>query len=121
LRQRLDDVIAQFANSEVRTTVQFIGPLSVVDASLADHAEAVVCEAVSNVIRHADATSMNITVKVEDDLCIEVSDTGHGIRGPITESGLSNLRERAEAVGGAFAIEDAAGGGTVLRWSAPLP
>jgi two-component system, NarL family, sensor histidine kinase DevS len=121
LRQRLDEAIAQFASSEVRTTVQFIGPLSVVDAALADHAEAVVREAVSNVIRHADATALSITVKVEDDLCIEVSDTGHGITGPITESGLSNLRERAEAVGGAFTIEDAAGGGTVLRWSAPLP
>jgi signal transduction histidine kinase len=54
-------------------------------------------------------------------LCIEVSDNGHGITGPITESGLSNLRERAESVGGTFTIEDAAGGGTVLRWSAPLP
>jgi signal transduction histidine kinase len=121
LRQRLDAAIAQFATPEVRTTVQFIGPLSVVDAALADHAEAVVREAVSNVIRHADATELSLSVRVENDLCIEVSDNGHGITGPIAESGLSNLRERAEAVGGAFAIEAGAGGGTVLRWSAPLP
>jgi signal transduction histidine kinase len=121
LRQRLDDAIAQFATPEVRTTVQFIGPLSVVDAALADHAEAVVREAVSNVIRHAGATELSLSVRVENDLCIEVCDNGHGITGPITESGLSNLRERAEAVGGGLTIEDAAGGGTVLRWSAPLP
>ena len=88
---------------------------------MADHAEAVVREAVSNVIRHADATELSLSVRVENDLCIEVSDNGHGITRPTTESGLSNLRERAEAVGGAFTIEDAAGGGTVLRWSAPLP
>jgi signal transduction histidine kinase len=121
LRQRLDEAIAQFATPKVRTTVQFIGPLTVVDAALADHAEAVVREAVSNVIRHADATELSLSVRVENDLCIEVSDNGHGITGPITESGLSNLRERAESVGGTFTIEDAAGRGTVLRWSAPLP
>jgi len=38
LRQRLDDAIAQF--SYLRTTVQLTGPLSVVDAALADHVEA---------------------------------------------------------------------------------
>ena len=45
---------------------------------------------------------------------------GHGMPGGITESGLANLRQRAEAVGGDFTMNDAAGGGTVLRWSAPL-
>ena len=53
LRQRLDEAIAQFSASGLRTTVQFVGPLSVVEADLADHAEAVVREAVSNAVRHA--------------------------------------------------------------------
>ena len=39
LRQRLDEAIAQFSGSDLRTTVQFTGPLSVVDAALADHVE----------------------------------------------------------------------------------
>ncbi|HUO36808.1 MAG TPA: GAF domain-containing protein, partial [Mycobacterium sp.] len=42
LRQRLDEAVAQFGGSHLRTTVQFVGPLSVVDTALADHAEAVV-------------------------------------------------------------------------------
>ncbi len=42
LRQRLDEAVAQFASSGIRTSVQYSGPLSVVDAVLADHAEAVV-------------------------------------------------------------------------------
>ena len=46
----------------MRTTVQFLGPLSVVDAVLADHAEAVVREAVSNAVRHANATTIAIEV-----------------------------------------------------------
>jgi two-component system sensor histidine kinase DevS len=38
-----------------------------------------------------------------------------------TGSGLMNLRQRAEQVGGEFRIESTpATGGTLLRWSAPL-
>ena len=121
LRQRLDEAIAQFSRPELRTTVQFVGPLSVVDATLADHAEAVVREAVSNAVRHANATTLTITVKVEDDLCIEVVDDGQGIPSSITGSGLVNLHRRAEEAGGSFVIESPPTGGTVLRWSAPLP
>ena len=121
LRQRLDEAIAQFSSPELRTTVQFVGPLSVVDAGLADHAEAVVREAVSNAVRHANATTLTVNVKVDDDLTIEVVDNGRGISGDITGSGLTNLRRRAEDVGGAFTVEHCATGGTLLRWSAPLP
>ncbi len=120
LRQRLDEAIAQFSSPELRTTVQFVGPLSVVDAVLADHAEAVVREAVSNTVRHARATTLTVSVKVEDDLCIEVVDNGQGIPEHVTGSGLANLRQRAHAVGGEFAFENVPTGGTSLRWSAPL-
>jgi two-component system sensor histidine kinase DevS len=121
LRQRIDDAIVQFAGSGLRTTVQFAGPLSVVDSALADHAEAVVREAVSNVVRHAHATTLTVRVKVEDDLCIEVIDNGCGIPDGITGSGLTNLRRRAEQADGVFLLESPSGGGTLLRWSVPLP
>ncbi len=121
LRQRIDEAIAQFAGSGLRTTVQFVGPLSVVGSALADHAEAVVREAISNAVRHAQATTLTVRVKVDDDLCIEVSDNGRGMPGEFTGSGLTNLRRRAEQVSGEFTIENLpAGGGTLLRWSAPL-
>jgi signal transduction histidine kinase len=120
LRQRLDEAIAQFASPELRTTTQFVGPLSVVDATLADHAEAVVREAVSNAIRHGKATTLSVSVTVEDDLVIEVVDNGSGISGEITGSGLANLQKRAQDVGGSFAIESVADQGTTIRWSAPL-
>jgi len=121
LRQRLDEAVAQFANSEMRTTVQFSGPLSVIDAVLADHAEAVVREAVSNAVRHANASTLAISVAVGDDLTIEVIDNGCGMPGEVTPSGLANLRQRAEDVGGTFSVEKADGGGTKLRWCVPLP
>jgi signal transduction histidine kinase len=121
LRQRLDEAVGAFAGSEVRTTVQYIGPLSVVDATLADHAEAVVREAVSNAVRHANAQNLTINVRVEDELAIEVIDDGCGMPDNVTASGLNNLRHRASEVGGDFRVGNAPDGGTVLRWSAPLP
>jgi signal transduction histidine kinase len=120
LRQRIDEAIAGFSGSGLRTTVQFVGPLSVVEATLADHAEAVVREAVSNAVRHSGARTLTVNVRVEDDLSLEVADDGCGMPADVTASGLTNLRARAEEVGGQLAISDAPGGGTVLRWSAPL-
>lgn len=121
LRQRITDAVAAFSGSGLRTTVAFVGPLSVVDATLADHAEAVVREAVSNAVRHSGAATLTVTVRVEDELSVEVTDDGCGMPDDVTASGLNNLRARAATMGGELAFEDAPGGGTVLRWVAPLP
>ena len=121
LRQRVDEAVGAFPSSGVRTSVQYIGPLSVVDATLADHAEAVVREAVSNAVRHANSTALTVTISVDDDLTIEVKDNGRGMPADITGSGLTNLRRRAEDVGGSFSVVAAPDGGTHLIWRAPLP
>ena len=49
------------------------GPLSVVDAVLADHAEAVVREAVSNAVRHSGGSTVSVGVTVDDNLTITVT------------------------------------------------
>ncbi|MBB3633184.1 MULTISPECIES: GAF domain-containing sensor histidine kinase [Mycobacteriaceae] len=121
LRQRLDDAVGAFAGSEVRITVQYVGPLSVIEAPLSDHAEAVVREGISNAVRHANAETVTVTVRVEDELAIEVVDDGRGMPADVTPSGLINLRRRAYEVGGDFTVGDAPDGGTALRWTAPLP
>jgi signal transduction histidine kinase len=120
LRQRISDAVSAFPGSGLRTTVAFVGPLSVVEAPLADHAEAVVREAVSNAVRHAHARTLTVTVRVEDELTCEIADDGCGMPHDVTASGLNNLRSRAEEVGGTLQLTDAPGGGTVVRWSAPL-
>ena len=120
LRQRLTEAVAGFAHADVRTSVQFVGPLSVVDATLADHVEAVVREAVSNAVRHAEAATVTVSVRVEDDLTVEVTDDGCGMPSDVTASGLANLRSRALDSGGELVITAAPGGGTSLRWTVPL-
>lgn len=121
LRQRIDEAVAAFPEAGLHTSVQYAGPLSVVDARLADHAEAVVREAVSNAVRHCGATAVSVTVTVDDDLSIEVTDNGSVTAADATGGGLANLARRADDAGGSFAVHRVAGGGTRLQWRASLP
>ena len=119
LRQRLDEIIGQLSG-DLATTVQYKGPLSVVEGTLAEQAEAVLKEAITNAVRHAKATKLAIAIDVADELCVDVVDNGKGVPDNIIGSGLMNLRQRAESIGGTLTIGDASGGGTWLRWTAPL-
>jgi signal transduction histidine kinase len=122
LRTALHDVITELTNdTPLRTTVRMSGPVSVVPGYLAEHAEAVLREAVSNVVRHAKADELLITISVDDDLVIDVTDNGIGVPDTVARSGLHNLRQRAVDAGGMFTLGRREGGGTRLVWTAPLP
>lgn len=122
LRAKLRTVITDSAgDSGIRTTVHISGPLDDVPAGLAEHAKAVVREAVSNVLRHAEAAELAVTVTLDEDLVIVVSDTGIGMPETGTRSGLRNLEQRAAEAGGSFRVERPGAGGTRLVWMAPMP
>ncbi|WP_227999592.1 sensor histidine kinase [Nocardia australiensis] len=127
LRQRIEEAIRQqCGDTGIRTSLRVTGPLSVVKPQLADHAEAVVREAVSNTVRYADATTIDVEIDIGDNLTVTVTDDGCGIGENITPSGLANLAQRAQSLGGRFSIGAGPlrGGthapGTRLCWSAPL-
>ncbi|MDF3310938.1 sensor histidine kinase [Rhodococcus sp. T2V] len=121
-RRRLHEIVAETtADSGLRTTVHMSGPLSVIDSALAEHAEAVLREALSNAVRHAGADTVTVSISVYDDLAIEVADDGKGFEENVATSGLDNLAARAREVNGHCAVDSTLGGGTTLRWSAPLP
>ncbi|RSM43840.1 histidine kinase [Amycolatopsis balhimycina DSM 5908] len=122
LRARLQNaVIDTTADSAIRTTVRLAGSFDRVPAGLAEHAEAVVREAVTNVLRHARADELAVTVSLDGDLLVEVSDTGIGMPEAAVRSGLRNLERRAAEAGGSFRVERPAGGGTRLMWTVPVP
>jgi signal transduction histidine kinase len=79
-------------------------------------------EALSNVVQHANATSVEVEVTVEDSsVVLRISDDGVGLLGePRPGGGLENLDERARAHGGTFSYGNDPGGGTTLRWQMPL-
>ncbi|MEW9531753.1 GAF domain-containing sensor histidine kinase [Microbispora sp. NPDC049125] len=92
-----------------------------VPAPVADHFLAVLREAMSNVVRHAKASKVDVSAEVTGGvLTLVVRDDGIGIPADGRRSGLQNLRERAAQLGGTFAAEPADGGGTRLCWSVPV-
>ncbi|WP_433680423.1 sensor histidine kinase [Nocardia sp. CA-119907] len=123
LRKRLHGVIADMVGeSGLRTTIRLAGPVSVLESPLSDDVEAVLREAVSNAVRHAHAHAVSVQLRVRDDVTIEVTDDGTGMPDDVQRmSGLANLAARAEQAGGSFSVTKGEEGGTVLRWSAPLP
>lgn len=80
---------------------------------------AVIREALSNTARHAGATSATVTLSADPDVVLLVSDDGRGIGDTARSSGLRNMRDRAEALGGSFAITSEPGAGTQLEWRVP--
>jgi PAS domain S-box-containing protein len=80
-------------------------------------------EALTNVVKHARATSASVRVELKDDQCaVEVRDDGIGGARPRSEtSGLNGLRDRIGALNGTMDITSPAMGGTVLQACVPLP
>jgi signal transduction histidine kinase len=120
--KRIQDAVACLTEDrEISATLIMSGPMSVVPETLADHAEAVVVEALSNAVRHSGAHAVTVEVAVGDDLRVEVTDDGHGIPADNQRhSGLANLARRAHSAGGDLAITAPPDGGTCVTWSAPL-
>jgi signal transduction histidine kinase len=88
----------------------------------------IIQESLANVRKHAKATSARIELRRrEGRLLLTVSDDGIGFkpagrsRNDFPRFGLSTMRERAESVGGVFAIDSAATRGTVVSVEIPLP
>lgn len=82
-------------------------------------------EALNNAVKHARATEIRLHVKVENGaLCCLVEDDGCGfcVEGVKPErNGLTNLRQRLEALGGRLAVTSQPGAGTRVRMEVPLP
>ena len=80
-------------------------------------------EGLTNVVKHARATSAWVRVELIDDRCaVEVRDDGIGGAQPSSQtSGLSGLRDRIGALNGTMNITSPVTGGTVLEASIPLP
>jgi signal transduction histidine kinase len=92
-----------------------------VPSGVADHVVSVLREALSNVGRHAQARRADVELDVDDELVLRVADDGLGLPEGGRRSGLDNLAQRAEALGGSFSAARRPAGGTELLWRVPLP
>jgi signal transduction histidine kinase len=94
-----------------------------VAAGQAEHLLAVLREALSNAGRHANANNVEISVEADGELILRVTDDGVGMGSTTRRSGLANMSDRAELLGGTLTIspsDDPSGTGTILDWRIPL-
>ena len=72
-------------------------------------------EAVTNVVRHAQAQTCSVRLGRDEQLCtLEIADNGCGADGP-EGNGLRGMRERLEAIGGSLQRQTAAGTRLVIH------
>jgi signal transduction histidine kinase len=82
----------------------------------------IVAEALTNVVKHADARSAHVTARVRDAaLYVEVRDDGVGGARVDGHSGLLGLHDRTAAVDGELSVDSPPGGGTTIAATLPLP
>jgi signal transduction histidine kinase len=77
-------------------------------------------EALSNAVRHASATKVEVSIEAGQDLVLTVTDNGVGIKPTKHRSGLANLEERARKLNGKLRVSPVPEGGTELEWRVPL-
>jgi signal transduction histidine kinase len=121
-RHRIQRVVGDLTeNREIVTTVHMHGPMTAVGDELAEQAEAIASEGISNALRHSGATRLTVEVCVDDMFTIDIVDNGCGMPADNPRrSGLANMVYRAEQLGGSCEITTPPDGGTRVHWTAPL-
>lgn len=130
LRYRIDPVLARSGvrlawDVEIPQCVNFPYPDS------AEHLMAIVQEALSNVLQHAQASEVEVSAKNLLDTeawCVEVRDNGQGIRRSqaqqvtaATGYGLASMARRALLAGAELQVLPREQGGTCIRLVVPCP
>ncbi|MGW4497553.1 sensor histidine kinase [Micromonospora sp. NPDC004336] len=118
----LDALVAGTRATGLRIAVDRRGELTGLPASVDSTAYRLVQEALTNVLRHAGATAVEIdVVRRPDSVAVAVRDDGRGRRGDSPYGhGLGGIRERAALLGGTVAAGNRPGGGFEVRAELPL-
>jgi signal transduction histidine kinase len=126
--RQLDQALQQLAlefqgRTDVLTIVDVDESVAAELASRAADVVQLVREGLSNVGRHAQATSCRITLRRSNGGAeLEIDDDGLGFdpSSPSSGMGMPNLRERVTSLGGELTILSVAGEGTTIRAQLPL-
>ena len=120
-RALIGDLVLDLSDQlDLNTKIRFVGDVDgEVSDAVAEHAVAVVRKTLTNIARHAHATEVSVVVSAGAAIELRVTDNGTGIPSHVIKrSGLRNLRERAEMLGGDLAV-DSSPNGTIVSWRVP--
>jgi signal transduction histidine kinase len=105
----LRDFIGQ-CNGKTNITLNVTEPIPPLPAAVEVAAYRIVQEAVTNVLRHANAAQCDVNIHLGTDLLISIQDNGVGISPDAKHGiGLKSMQERAEELEGQFELCSTAG------------
>jgi signal transduction histidine kinase len=130
----LDDLVSRTTAAGVGVTLEVHGESRPLPASIDLAAFRIVQEALTNIVRHADAAAASVELTYGPDaLTVQVDDDGRGsdasraggkASAPDAEgggNGIPGMRERAAALGGTLDAGPRSSGGFRVRARIPLP
>ena len=126
VREHMDILAARTRTDEdgapqVRFALDHSGDLVSLPAIVEVAAYRIVCEALTNVVKHSGARTCSITLAREKGLRVEVVDDGIGLGGERGRGlGLGSMRERAAELGGTLVIDAPPRGGTRIVARLPI-
>lgn len=111
-------------NSDLAVEVDITDLSGPLDWLVATALYRIVQEALTNVVRHAQASLVRVDLRYDGaEIALAISDNGRGIDSAGGRSGalgIIGMRERANLVGGSFSIEGISGKGTIIAVKIPL-
>ena len=126
--QLLEEFLTRWKEQSGISTQLTIDPALSVPAETELQLVRIVQESLTNVRKHAKATTATIDVRRDRGMLrITITDNGVGfvpgtrVRGDFPRFGLATMRERAESIGGLLTIDSTPGEGTRVRLEVPLP
>jgi signal transduction histidine kinase len=120
----LGRLTATTQDAGVRVEVRWRGQRRPLPAEVDLSAFRIIQEALTNVVRHADASHCQVAIDQQDEeLSIEVTDDGRGgaDAGAAAGYGITGMRERASLLGGQFAAGPRPAGGFRVVAALPVP
>jgi signal transduction histidine kinase len=115
----LKQTVANYEGETTRFVLDVAEPLPLLPAAVETAAFRITQEAITNVVRHARATTCTIHLCLQaNQLTIEIRDDGRGIGGDdLSGVGLQSMQERAAELNGRLTISSSLEGGThVVVW-----
>jgi signal transduction histidine kinase len=121
----LEQQIAQFLRADgIKVELDFPEdiPSLPIDGEARHQLALGVREALTNVIRHAHATNVILSLAIDkDSLIVKVRDNGRGLQASGTNGdGLRNMQERLQSIGGTVDVSSEPGSGTTITFRIPL-
>jgi two-component system NarL family sensor kinase len=124
LVEALREGAIQYGTAGLRVSVENPEQLSQLPAAVEVACYRIAQEALANVVRHAQASTCSIRIRLDEEaraLSLEVEDDGRGIRDDDRAGvGMISMRERTEELGGRCTVKSLSGNGTLVKALLPF-